>query len=111
MEFKEIIEQFNMIRKGLENGCVEYKMPNNKTPKEVADRFYEIYKDFECPEKQTPGCEDLENLHDLAVGIMSFMFYHSVQALTRPMGFLFIFVVQLESTHTPESCPSKTNNK
>lgn len=97
MEFKEIIEQFNMIRIGLENGSVYYKTPNNKTPKEVADRFYEIYKDFECPAKQTPGIESIDELHDLAVGIMSFMFYHSVQALTRPMAHLFAYVVQLES--------------
>ena len=97
MEFKEIIEQFNMIRIGLENGCVEYKIPNNKTPKEIADRFHEIYKSFEDEAKQNPGIESIDELHDFAVGIMSFMFYHSVQALTRPMGFLFIFVVELES--------------
>ena len=97
MEFKEIIEQFNMIRIGLENGCVEYKMPNNKTPKEIADRFHEIYKSFEDESKQNPGIESIDELHDLAVGIMSSMFYHSVQALTRPMGFLFVFVVELES--------------
>jgi hypothetical protein len=97
MNFKEIIEHFDIVRSGLVNGSIECNALNDKTRMEIADRFYDIYKDFKNEEKQNPGLADLDDLHELAVNVMSFMFYHSVQALTRPMGLLFIFVVELES--------------
>ena len=110
MNFKEIIEQFDIVRSGLVNGSIECKALNDKTRMEIADRFYDIYKDFKNEEKQNPGLADLDDLHELAVNVMSFMFYHSVQELTRPMGLLFIFVVELESAQSAKETTIKQNN-
>ena len=100
MELRGILIHFDAIRKGIEDGAVEYKAPNiraRKSPKEIANRFYQIYKDFINDAKQILNSEYINDLYMMAIGVMNFLLYYSVKELIKPTAYLFAYVVQLES--------------